>query len=268
MRVIALIAAYNERRFIGPCLEHLERQGVGAYLVDNGSTDNTVGIAEGWLDGNLIGIESFPRGDGGCYDWRGLLRRKEQLARELDADWFIHLDPDEIRLPPAGETTLASALARADQEGFTGVNFREFTFIPTRDDPDHDHDDFLRTLCTYYCFEPRYPHQLKAWKATDEVDLVGSGGHEARLQGMRMYPLSFPVKHYLFLSVPHAIEKYVERDYAEEEVEAGWHGWRAQMTAGDIQLPHRSELLRSRPDQELDPRDPRKTHWIEWANDG
>ena len=31
------------------------------------------------------------------------------------------------------------------------------------------------------------------------------------------------MRHYLFLSVEHAIRKYVERGYAADEVEAGWH---------------------------------------------
>lgn len=52
---------------------------------------------------------------GGVYDWRGLLRRKEELAEEFaaeeEADWLIHLDPDELRLPPPGAGTLAEALA-------------------------------------------------------------------------------------------------------------------------------------------------------------
>lgn len=135
MRVVALIATYNERRFIEPCLRHLGEQGIDAYLIDNCSTDDTVAIAEHRLGRGLIGIESFPRGEGDIYDWRSLLTRKEELARELDADWFIHLDPDEIRLPPSSTQTLVQAIEAADSEGFNAVNFVEFTFVPTRDDP-------------------------------------------------------------------------------------------------------------------------------------
>jgi glycosyltransferase involved in cell wall biosynthesis len=45
MRVIALLAAYNEERFIAGCIEHLFQQSVDVYLIDNSSTDNTVTIA-------------------------------------------------------------------------------------------------------------------------------------------------------------------------------------------------------------------------------
>jgi glycosyltransferase involved in cell wall biosynthesis len=40
MRVVAILASYNERRFIDGCLEHLHGQGVESYLIDNWSTDD------------------------------------------------------------------------------------------------------------------------------------------------------------------------------------------------------------------------------------
>jgi Glycosyl transferase family 2 len=262
-RVVALLATYNEQRFVAACLEHLGAQGVETYLIDNCSTDETVAIAERFRGAGLIGVEQFPRD--GVYDWRGLLRRKEQLAGELEADWFIHLDADELRLPPVGEGTLAEALATADREGYNAVNFFEFTFVPTREAADHDHADFRRTLRTYYPFCPSHPNQLKAWKASaaPKPDLASSGGHRVSFPGLRMYPRSFPMKHYLFLSVPHAVEKYVERDYDADEVESGWHGWRATLTAADIHLPSESELRVTRSDEDLDAGEPRRTHYLD-----
>jgi Glycosyl transferase family 2 len=122
MRVLALLAAYK-RRFIDPCLEHLHRHGIDTYLIDNGSTDDTVARAERRPGRGLIGIESLDRGPGDFFDLRKQLRRKEELARELDADWFIHLDADEIRLSPVGEKTLAQALevvrSRSTSSGIT-----------------------------------------------------------------------------------------------------------------------------------------------------
>lgn len=265
MRAVALIASYNERRFIVPCLEHLERQGIDAYLVDNCSTDNTVELAEPFLDRNLAGIESFPRGEDDTYNWRAILKHKEELAQTLDYEWFIHMDPDEVRLPPAGESgrTLLEALTAADREGYNAVDFAEFTFIPTQDSPDHDHPDFQRTLRTYYTFEgPRPAHQLKAWRTHWEATLE-SGGHRIDFPGLKIYPRQFRMKHYLFLSVPHAVEKYVARRYDPEEVEAGWHGWRARIGEANIRLPSRSEVRVSRSDEDLDPTDPFKSHYLE-----
>jgi Glycosyl transferase family 2 len=263
LRVVALIAAYNERRFITACLEHLNRHGIEAYLIDNCSTDETVRLAEPWLARNLIGIEPFPRGEGDVYDWRGLLRRKEELARLLEADWFMHSDPDELRLPPLGGTTLLQALEAVDREGFNAVDFAEFTFVPTREHPDHDHPRFEATMRAYYVFQtPRPHHQLKAWKASPRVALA-SGGHRVEFPGRRVYPRQFRVKHYLLLSVPHAIEKYAERLYDPDEVASGWHGWRARVTPESIQLPSESELLISESDDDLDPSQPALPHFFE-----
>lgn len=260
VRVLALMAVYNERRFVGGCIEHLYEQGIETYLVDNSSTDETVAIAERHRGRGLVGIETSPRD--GVFDLRAQLERKEQLARELDADWFMHVDADEVRLPPPGSGTLAQALEAVDAAGCNAVNFTEFTFIPTRESPDHDHPDFRRTLRTYYPFAPRPVHQLKAWKA-GEVELADSGGHTATFPGLRMWPQPFPMKHYLFLSRAHAVEKYVERSYSGEEVAGGWHGWRARLTADDIPLPSATELRTSRFDDDLDPTAPRTRHFLD-----
>src|SRR3989442_7651052 len=140
MRILAILATYNEQRFIVGCLEHLISHGIEVYLVDNSSTDQTVRLAERFLGRGLVGIETFPRD--GVYAWSALLRRKEQLAAALDADWFMHVDADEIHLPPRSDRTLLQAIQEADAEGYNAVNFSEFTFVPTQEEPDHDHPEF------------------------------------------------------------------------------------------------------------------------------
>lgn len=261
MKAVALLATYNEERFIGSCLEHLARQGILTYLIDNSSTDGTVAIAERYRGRGLLGIERFPRF--GKFSWRSLLARKEDLASTLDADWFLHIDADEIRLPPPGRPTLVEALYEADQRGCNAVNFLEFTFVPTRGAPDHDHPEFQRTMRWYYPFLPSFPHRLNAWKRQPaRVELAWSGGHQVRFPGLRMYEESFPMRHYLFLSVRHAIEKYVGRRYDPAEVAAGWHGGRAWLRPDTITLPAEAELRRLAEDGRLDPTHPRTRHFL------
>ena len=96
MRVVALLAAHNEERFIGHCIEHLARHGIDSYLIDNESEDATVELANRHRGRGLVGLETAP--SDGVYAWRPLLERKEVLAATLEADWFLHVDPDEIRL--------------------------------------------------------------------------------------------------------------------------------------------------------------------------
>lgn len=265
MRVLAILATYNEERFIGVCLEHLFSQGVEAYLCDNQSTDNTVAVAARYLGAGLRGIEEIPRD--GIFRWRQILHRKEALAAQLEADWFIHLDPDELPLPPRPGQTLAEALAEVDASGYNAVDFAEFAFVPTRESPDHDHPDFRRTMRWYYPFAPTPLHRVIAWKRQAQpVDLAMTGGHQAIFPDRRIYPHLFKLSHYLFLSPEHAVRKYVRKTYDPEELRDGWHGWRATITADTVRLPSQAELRTTHTDDDLDPSSPRTTHCVVWED--
>lgn len=261
VRVVAILAVYNEERFIAACLENLINQGTQVHLIDNCSTDQTVAIAQRYLGRGLLDIETLTRN--GVFSLRAQLQRKEELAEEIDADWFLHVDADEIRLPPHSSETIVEALTRVDSEGYNAVNFLEYTFIPTREAPDHDHADFQKTMRRYYPFLPRFPHRLNAWKRQLTRVELAFGGHRVKFPHLRMYPESFRMRHYLFLSVPHAIQKYVERSFDPQEIQAGWHGWRNQLTADMILLPAESELRYFLSDDELDPSNPRQIHYLE-----
>jgi hypothetical protein len=255
VKIVAMLQTYNEQRFIGDCLDHLAEHGISAYLVDNQSTDDTVAIAERRLAKNLIGIETLARD--GHFALRSQLRRKEELAQSLDADWLIHLDADEFRVSPDRGSSLAQAIAEIDEAGFNAINFLEFTFVPTREAPDHDHPDYLKTMRSYYPVLPRFPNRLNAWKRQDgPVELTYSGGHTVRFPGLRMAPRSMYARHYLFLSVQYASRKFGPQRYAPEEIESGWHRWRARQTPATIELPSERDLRTYTADHLLDPSDP------------
>jgi glycosyltransferase involved in cell wall biosynthesis len=256
MRVLALLATHNEERFVGACLEHLTRHGVETYLIDNESADATVEIAQRF---ELAGLETATRS--GVYAWRPLLEHKEALAQTLDADWFIHLDADEIRLPPRSSLTLADAIAEVDALGYNAVNFQEFTFVPTIEAPDHDHPRFQETMRHYYPYFPGRSDRLNAWKRQDtRVELAASGGHQVSFRDLNAYPHSLPMRHYLYLSTAHAVSKYVEREYDPAEVESGWHRLRAALGASDVTLLSQAELRETHSDDDLDPSDPWSAH--------
>lgn len=259
---MAIIAAYNEERFIGGCLEHLFANGIEAYLCDNESTDRTVEIAKRYLGRGLRGIETLPRD--GTYRWREILARKEQLAAELPADWFLHVDPDEIVQSARPGQTLAEAFAEADGAGYDAMEFDELVFVATREQPDHDRADFRRTMRWYYPFEPRPLHRVIAWKRQPKVDLVSTGGHQAKFRGRRISPQRLFLRHYLVLSHEHMLRKYVHRRYDARELRNGWHGWRARLTPDDIRLPSQAELRFTADDADLDASSPQRRHFIEW----
>lgn len=258
MRVVAILATYNEERFIAACLESLFRQGIQAYLIDNDSTDRTVAIARRYIGRGLLGVENFA--SEGTYRWSSLLQRKEQLAATIEADWFMHVDADEIYPSPRPGMTLAEIFAEVEGQGYNAINFLQFTFIPTVEAPDHDHPRFLETMLRYYPFEPAFPHLIRAWKRqTVRVELARSGGHLVSFPGRHLYPQSLPMRHYHFLSVAHAMRKYSRR-YDEAELRKGWHDWRAALTPDMIKLPPQAELNVYTSDHQLDPSHPRTRH--------
>lgn len=281
MKIVAILASYNEKRFIRACLEHYLQQGIHVYLLDNDSTDETVDIAQEYLGRNLIGIERIPRN--GMYKWPQILMRKEQLADELQADWLMHADPDEIRIAPRSNMTLAEAIQQVDHEGYNAINFMEYTFLPVRESPDHDHPDFQKTMRWYYPFGPRHPHRLNAWKkqprrwqsiktyireavrnqrwGAPSINLTASGGHVVDFRGIRPYPIDFKLKHYIVLSLDHAISKYVKKVFDPKDI-ANLHGWRGMAKEHEYMLPSQSQMRLYSSDDELDAANPHADHLL------
>lgn len=258
MKIVALVQTHNERRFIANCIEHLHGQGVSVYVVDNGSTDATVEISERYVGRGVVGIEQLPREQ--APDLPAQLKRKEELAASLDADWFIHIDADELHLSPDSRQSLADALRAADDMGFNVVNFLEFTFVPTAESPDHDHPEYERTMRWYYPFLIDYPHRLNAWKRQDgPVDLVSSDGHRVEFPGRRMWPRNLYMRHFLFLGEEHAREKYTANgDFYRTSPEMV--SWRLGLDPKRIKFPSERLLRHYVPGEPLDRSEPLNWH--------
>ena len=254
MRVIAVLNVRNEERFLSACLENLFRQRVEAYVCDDGSTDATWAIAQSYSGHGVCGLERIAHD--GVYRWEALLRRKEALFRVLDADWLMHVDADEIHLPPAGYPTLADAFAAADRQGYDAVESAELTFIPTCEAPDHDHLAFQQTLRTYYPFEPTSPHCVRAFKKQDgPMEIAWSGGHLVRLPG-RGFGRACLAKHYLFSVKPTPSANPTASTEREVTVKAG--------TAGAAAGRSRAAAVGSSASQDRrrsDCTDPWRRHW-------
>jgi glycosyltransferase involved in cell wall biosynthesis len=242
MKIVALLTVRNEELYIERCINHLNSQGVEVYLIDNGSTDDTVNIAKKYLGKGMIAIENIPYN--GRFEWLQILRNKERLASEIEADWLIHYDADEIREAPPPYMTLREGIMEADKQGYNAINFDEFVFIPTKEDGSFEGRDYLKEMKYYYFFEQRPMTQIKAWKKSAKpVSLATSGGHRVDFEGRNIFPVNFIMRHYIALSIRHLIEKYSTRVYSEKEVkERGWHKDRAGFDPLKIALPKKEQL--------------------------
>jgi hypothetical protein len=231
-RVIAIIAAYNEGDVIYHVIRDLIENDVEVYLVDNCSTDNTAAEASRWLGKGLLNIERFPDDAGGSqrscreYAWGDLLRRKEELATELDASWFIHADGDEFRESLWPDMRLADGIRLVDQLGYNAIQFEVLNFRPV-DDRFVPGDDVRDTLTAYEPPDSFDVLQVKAWKKCGQrPDLAQTAGHDVQFADRRVFPFRFPLRHYPIRSTQHGMNK-VFRDrlprFMPEERAVGWH---------------------------------------------
>jgi len=241
MKIIAIINMYNEELLIGQSLEHLHRQGIDFYIIDNGSNDRSVEIVHSFKEKGLVGIEHIERQHE--FDYIALMRRKVIVSSSLSADWFIHYDADEFRTSNVPDETLAQAITRIDQLDYNAINFQEFTFIPTREHPQHHADSFITTMKWYYPFLPSPLHRLNAWKSgVRSLDLETNAGHRISFEGMRIYPESLWLRHYLYINRDHFMAKYNTRKHRKSEIERGWHGWREKADETLFYCPPESEM--------------------------
>lgn len=248
-RVVALMTVRNEARYLDRCLAHLIDQGIDVCVIDNDSTDETLAIANRWLGRGVFRIEhlAYP----GYFDLQGILQNEQALAQEIDADWFIHHDADEIRQTQSGAERLVDAIQRIDRQGFNAIDFLEFVFVPPNaSDANNEHIeqtlDYVTEFEQAYFFAPRPFHRVNAWKkGAVDLDLVTQGGHQAIFADRRIAQEKFILRHYPFLSWSHLVEKYTkDRVYSDQEVrERGWHGARANFDLSAARSPDPSVLI-------------------------
>jgi len=227
-KVIAIMTAFNEADIIQSSIKNLIDQKIDVYLIDNWSTDETYELAKKFKDDGLIGIERFPKdGPSDYYTWGAMLSRVEKLTQELDANWFIHHDSDEVRMSPWHNVNLKNAIYAVDKAGFNAIDHSVIDFHPTDDNfqPGSNFQEYLK----YFEFGKRRGLfvQIKAWKNLDiPIFLSNSGGHEASFKGRKVFPYKFLLKHYPIRSQSHGEKKiFIEREprWYKPERSHNWH---------------------------------------------
>jgi glycosyltransferase involved in cell wall biosynthesis len=252
LNVVALLAAYNEADVIEHVLSDLIAQGINVYFIDNHSTDSTVDIVRRYVGNGVIGLEQFPAGTDACnrFDWEGILKRKEILARDLDADWFIHQDADEFRESPWPGRRLVDAIAAVDRSGYNAIDFQVFPFWPTHN-RFRPGDDVRQAFAYYAPGEIFNKLQVRCWKKTPSVDISSFGGHDARFSERRVFPIRFIVRHYPIRGQAHGERKvFIERRerFADSERARGWHIQYDGIRQGDSMLRSEESLVRFDPE--------------------
>ena len=226
VRIVALIAARDEADIIGPVLGDLVRQGIGVHLVDDASTDGTAEVAVAAAGAGLVGLERFEPDDSPTFSLRRIIARKQELAAELDADWFINHDADEFREGPFPGLDLRGSIEVVDRLGFDAVDFEVLSFWPLAGEEAASGEDPRPRLHHYQRQGGFNKLQIRCWRRrSGPLDLVSSAGHEAVFPGREVFPVRFLLRHYPFRSAAQAMRKLRDRRarYDPGELEVGWH---------------------------------------------
>lgn len=260
MRIVALLAIRNEELYLERCLKHLIDQGVDVCVIDNDSTDSSLQIAKRHLGHGVCRIERLPYE--GFFDEMAKMRLKATLAQEIDAEWFIHHDADEIREAPKPFKNLVEGIKEVDRQGYNAINFDEFVFLPTNGVETFEDRDYVSCMKYYYFFEPIKLNRINAWRKTvlDER-FVESGGHHIVFDGINVFPDPFIMRHYIGLSRRQLLSKYVSRVHSMDEVfSRNMNKKRAMFTPDQLLLPDRKELKLVDPAGNWDRSDPWPAH--------
>ncbi len=227
-KVLAIMHVYNEADIVAKTIEYLLSQEVDIYLVDNWSDDGSYEIMEGYAKrfSNRIMIERFPAdGKKEYYDWYHQLERTEQINRELDYNWFIHYDADEMRISPWPGTTLREFIYHVDSMGYNLIDNTVIDFKLTN----CKQVDSIFMQDTWFDFGHRKGHfeQRKTWKKAKELEIKSSGGHMAVVDYPKAFPLKVLNRHYPLRTIEQA-ERKIFKDrvprFQKEKQERGWHG--------------------------------------------
>lgn len=265
-RILAFIAARDEERYLPRMLAHMAREGIEAVVLDNGSAPEGRAQLEGLREAGLVrSIIDLPYP--GHFDLVAQLQAKAHLIDACDADWVMHLDADEMPHSTHEGETLAQAIARADAAGANAVNFHEFVFLPLEgmSDAEWPQGGFF-PFQHYYHFAPAPQWRMLAWRRDAALSNIGSGGHLLAGPDLRLWDQDMVLRHYVFLSQRHALEKYAHRRFAQAELAIGWHHNRIGLAPGCMRFPPATRLHRlSRLDQRaLDVSRPDKLHYWQW----
>lgn len=226
-KVLAIMHFYNEVDILEQTIEYLLGQDVDVYLLDNWSDDGSYEIACKWKEQypTRVYLEHFPKGGKtGEFELYKQMEVTEHISKELDYNWFIHYDADEIRMTPWRNISFRQAIYWIDCLGYNCIENTVVDFRLT----DLGQGNIFGAD-TYFEFRLKFAwfNHLKTWKKTDNIDLKSTAGHTLKIKNPKVFPLKFLNRHYPLRTLEQAERKiFKERipRFAKEKEKFGWHG--------------------------------------------
>ena len=216
-------------------LAHYAAQGVPVRAIDHGSNDATPDILHGALGQGVVSVRRVPFD--GTFRLDEQMALKRELIADVQADWVLHLDADEVMEAPLPHQTLADLAAEADAAGAGVVDFDEFVFVPVSETEDHAKGDFVASMRRYYHFRPDGFALHRLFRPAFLTDVWGeTGGHRATTDQALVHHRRGRKRHYLGLSLSDLRAQYLPRVFPANGLRRGLHGNRVP-TSPDFVVP-------------------------------
>jgi len=257
---VAIVAARNEQYYIRQCIEDLLANDLEVAVLDHESTDDTTKIIAD-ISHKLASCGKIPFN--GNFDLVEVLSAKMLLAKQLKADWIVHVDADEILHSSRSCETLRAGIERAARSGANVINFDEFVFVPRSEAEDYRGADYIENLKWHYFFDWAVPRRMLAFSS--ELSNVEGAGHTITGKTV-LFDENFVLSHYICLNFQATREKYTSRIFSPRGLARGWHGNRVNIAAR-IRPPQGDGFLKFRSGskvESLDRSSPTEKHFWEW----
>ncbi|MCX7879300.1 MAG: glycosyltransferase [Ignavibacteria bacterium] len=192
-RVLALISTSDLENFSEYSITNLIEQGIDTYLLYSKYDEVKIQNISKFLNKGLVQIEQFDEQIKNSTTTKNqlelILKKKIDLARELDYDWFISLDLNEFLESPFSWVSLKESIFLVDSLGYNTI-FSEL--------PDYD----LSKEYAYYLDNKTDSNQifnfllLKGWKKSLNFDFNYSTNPQAGFPDQRLFPIPFVLYHF------------------------------------------------------------------------
>ena len=112
MDITAIIGIRNESRYLPITIKHLIDSHIKIIIIDNGSDDNTRNVLNAFKN-HINFYMQLPYK--GYFDLTEQINIKNDIIENLDTDWVIHQDADEILESPIPNETLREGIERVSK---------------------------------------------------------------------------------------------------------------------------------------------------------
>lgn len=122
MKLLNVICAYNEIRYLPYAIAYYQQGGIDVFVLDNYSSDGTWE----WLQDHDVPSERL--NTDGCFDVVQMQKARIRKYTELEPDWVIYGDADEFIITPS---PLREVVDEADEGHYNSVRLTKLEFFNT-----------------------------------------------------------------------------------------------------------------------------------------